>query len=117
MVPTPPVGGVEQLAADDQGAGHVGDRADVLGVDRGHPQGHLRLGGHHLDLPVAIPFEQVLEAGLGRAGDVAVQRHARPGIHLAHRRAPFRLDVRWVGCRRSAADALIDYPSPARATW
>jgi hypothetical protein len=84
MVAAPAVGEVEQLAADDQGAGHVDHAVPVVRVDLGHPHGQLGIGGGHDHVAVAQPLEQVLEAALLGAGDVAVQRHAGPGVDLGH---------------------------------
>jgi hypothetical protein len=78
MVAAPAVGEVEQLAADDQGAGHVDHAAPVVRVDLGHPHGQLGVGGGHDDVAVAQPLEQVLEAALPGAGDIAVSDTLAP---------------------------------------
>jgi hypothetical protein len=57
----------------------------MRGTDLGPPPWHIRPLGRDGDVAVVVLAEQLLEPALIRTGDVAVQRHARLGVHLARR--------------------------------
>ena len=83
--PAPGVRHVIEVAADDQRAGVLPLHLDQLRARRGDAgRRHVGTGRWDLDVAVAVPLEQQIEAAFFWSGDVAVERHRASGRDLAH---------------------------------
>jgi hypothetical protein len=95
------------VPADDQRAGVLPLRLDQLRAGRGDARRrHVRTGRRDLDVAIAVPLEQRIEAAFFWPGDVAVERHRAAGDDLAHLIVSFA-----VGCVVNASYGRPSFPT------
>jgi hypothetical protein len=81
----PGVRHVVEVPADDQRAGVLPLWLDQLRARHGDAgRRHVGTGRRDLDVTVAVPLEQQIEAAFVRSGDIPIERHRAASGDLAH---------------------------------